>query len=112
MKCPFEDPRYIFLSICLDVNPKFTSPKCSHCGHIQKENRNKERFLCLNCGLFADADIQASVNIGIKGLEQNGSGKVKRNKNNYSLCVFPSGKQYNADLGASYNIGARYWYSV
>ena len=27
-----------------------------------------------------------------------GSGKVKRNKKNYSLCVFPSGKQYNADL--------------
>jgi IS605 OrfB family transposase len=41
-----------------------------------------------------------------------GSGKVKRNKNNYSLCMFPSGKQYNADLSASYNIGARYWYSV
>lgn len=41
-----------------------------------------------------------------------GSGKVKRNKNNYSLCTFPNGKQYNADLSASYNIGARYWYSV
>ena len=31
-----------------------------------------------------------------------GSGKVKRSKKNYSLCVFPSGKQYNADLSASY----------
>ncbi len=41
-----------------------------------------------------------------------GSGKVKRNKKNYSLCVLPNGKQYNADLSASYNIGARYWYSV
>jgi IS605 OrfB family transposase len=41
-----------------------------------------------------------------------GSGKVKRSKNNYSLCTFPNGKQYNADLSASYNIGARYWYSV
>ncbi len=41
-----------------------------------------------------------------------GSGKVKRNKNNYSLCLFPSGKRYNADLSSSYNIGARYWYSV
>ncbi|ACB49462.1 unknown [Crocosphaera subtropica ATCC 51142] len=41
-----------------------------------------------------------------------GSGKVKRNKKNYSLCTFSSGKQYNADLCASYNIGARYWYSV
>ena len=25
-----------FSSICLKVNPKFTSQKCSHCGHIQK----------------------------------------------------------------------------
>ena len=58
-----------FGSICLKVNPKFTSQKCSHCGHIQKENRNKERFLCLNCGFLADADVQASVNIGTKGLE-------------------------------------------
>jgi IS605 OrfB family transposase len=41
-----------------------------------------------------------------------GSGKVKRSKTNYSLCTFANGKQYNADLSASYNIGARYWYSV
>jgi putative transposase len=41
-----------------------------------------------------------------------GSGKVKRSKTNYSLCTFTNGKQYNADLSASYNIGARYWYSV
>ena len=25
------------------------------------------------------------------------------------LCVFKSGKQYNCDLSASYNIGARYF---
>ncbi len=53
----------------LEVNPKFTSQKCSHCGHIEKENRKKERFLCLNCGFFEDADVQASVNIGMKGIE-------------------------------------------
>lgn len=41
-----------------------------------------------------------------------GSGKIKRSKTNYSLCTFANGKQYNADLSASYNIGARYWYSV
>ncbi|KYC39914.1 transposase [Scytonema hofmannii PCC 7110] len=41
-----------------------------------------------------------------------GSGKVKRNKNNYSIAKFPSGKFYNADLSASYNIAARYWYCV
>ncbi|MFB2894481.1 IS200/IS605 family accessory protein TnpB-related protein, partial [Aerosakkonemataceae cyanobacterium BLCC-F50] len=41
-----------------------------------------------------------------------GSGKVRRGKTNYSLAVFKNGKQYNADLSASYNIGARYWYSL
>lgn len=38
-----------------------------------------------------------------------GSGKVKRDECNYSLCVFQTGKQYNCDLSASYNIGARYF---
>jgi IS605 OrfB family transposase len=38
-----------------------------------------------------------------------GSGKVKRDPGNHSLCVFPNGKKYNCDLSASYNIGARYF---
>ncbi|MEB3281602.1 MAG: transposase [Lyngbya sp.] len=41
-----------------------------------------------------------------------GSGKVRRGKDNYSLCRFTTGKNYNADLNASYNIGARYWYGL
>ena len=41
-----------------------------------------------------------------------GSGKLKRAKENYSQATFTSGKQYNADLSASYNIGARYWYAI
>jgi IS605 OrfB family transposase len=41
-----------------------------------------------------------------------GSGKVRRSKNNYSLAKFASGKQYNTDLSASYNIASRYWYCV
>lgn len=38
-----------------------------------------------------------------------GSGPVMRDKNNFSQCTFTSGKQYNCDLSASYNIGARYF---
>lgn len=38
-----------------------------------------------------------------------GSGKLKRDKEQYELATFASGKRYNADLNASYNIGARYW---
>lgn len=38
-----------------------------------------------------------------------GSGKVARDRDNYSLCTFTTGKRYNCDLSASYNIGARYF---
>lgn len=37
-----------------------------------------------------------------------GSGKVERSERK-DLCVFTTGKQYHADLNASYNIGARYF---
>jgi putative transposase len=38
-----------------------------------------------------------------------GSGQVKRDKNNYALATFSSGKKYNCDLNGSYNIAARGW---
>lgn len=41
-----------------------------------------------------------------------GSGRVKRSNKNYSQATFQNGKQYNADLSASYNIAARYWYAI
>lgn len=50
-------------------------------------------------------------------LAYDGSGKVERGKYlqngvekyNYSICTFQNGKQYNCDLNATYNIGARYF---
>lgn len=41
-----------------------------------------------------------------------GSGLISRSNKKYSLARFKNGKRYNADLSASYNIGARYWYAV
>ena len=38
-----------------------------------------------------------------------GSGEVERDTDNYSICKFVSGKTYNCDLSASYNIAARYY---
>ena len=54
---------------------------------------------------------------GTSKLAFDGSGTVERGKYtqdskecyNYSICVFPTGKQYHCDLNASYNIGARYY---
>jgi len=38
-----------------------------------------------------------------------GSGKLSRSATQYELATFSTGKRYNCDLSASYNIGARYW---
>ena len=54
---------------------------------------------------------------GTSRLAFDGSGKVERGKYiqngkevyNYSICVFLNGKQYDCDLNATYNIGARYF---
>lgn len=47
------------------VNPKNTSRKCSKCGHIHEDNRKTQsEFVCLECGFKANADWNASINIG------------------------------------------------
>ena len=46
------------------VNPKYTSQKCTSCGHIAKENRSSQsKFKCVNCGYTDNADSNASKNI-------------------------------------------------
>lgn len=45
---------------------------------------------------------------GTSSYAYDGSGKLKRSSQNYELAVFSSGKKYNCDLSASYNIGARF----
>ncbi len=56
--------------IVAEVDPRFSSQQCSCCGHIDKANRDKERFLCTECGYIEDADIQASLNLLDRGLKQ------------------------------------------
>lgn len=52
---------------------------------------------------------------GTSRLAFDGTGRVKRGlesertAGNYSICEFSTGKIYNCDLNASYNIGARYF---
>src|SRR3989344_5643721 len=45
------------------VNPKYTSQKCYKCEYINKANRNKGNFKCLNCNFSCSADLNASRNI-------------------------------------------------
>lgn len=46
------------------VEPKYTSLKCSRCGHVSKENRlTQAKFICTKCRYTANADYNASVNV-------------------------------------------------
>ena len=55
----------------IEVNPAYTSQRCSHCGHADKENRKTQaRFLCVNCGFASNADTNAAINIRRLGVAQ------------------------------------------
>ncbi len=45
---------------------------------------------------------------GTSSTAYDGTGKVKRDKDNYALGTFSTKKRYSIDLSASYNIAARY----
>ena len=46
------------------VDPRYTSQKCSHCGHTAKNNRQSQSwFICKKCGFQHNADLNAAKNI-------------------------------------------------
>ena len=50
------------------VDPKFTSQRCSGCGVVSAEHRQRKRYDCAGCGMKEDADINAARNILHKAL--------------------------------------------
>lgn len=52
------------------ISPKYTSQRCSKCGHIEKENRLEQKtFECKSCGFKTNADYNAAKNIATSGIE-------------------------------------------
>lgn len=51
----------------IKVNPSYTSQTCSHCGTVDKSNRNGEIYQCKVCNLEIDADYNAAINILHRG---------------------------------------------
>ncbi|MBB5293315.1 IS605 OrfB family transposase [Deinococcus metallilatus] len=48
----------------IGVDPRFTSQRCSKCGHTEKANRRSQAvFVCVSCGHEANADHNAALNI-------------------------------------------------
>lgn len=52
----------------IEVDPRYSSQTCSHCGHCERANRrSQERFECLCCGFQANADYNAALNLKARG---------------------------------------------
>jgi len=49
--------------ITIKINPKHSSQECRNCGHIDKSNRDGEKFICVECGYHEHADIGAAKTI-------------------------------------------------
>lgn len=51
-------------NVCVEeINPTYTSQRCSVCGWTRKSNRRGKRFKCEKCSHEQDADLNASTNI-------------------------------------------------
>lgn len=65
----------------IKIDPRYTSQKCSCCGHTAKENRKSQAgFECVECGHKENADINAAKNILEKGI-------LHRRKREASACA-------------------------
>lgn len=58
----------------VEVDPRYTSQRCSKCGHIDRANRPKGKkgaahFLCVKCGNEENADKNASRNLSDPEIE-------------------------------------------
>ena len=54
------------------VNPRNTSRTCSNCGFVSKKNRKSQAiFLCSKCGFTTHADLNAAINLSLKGTPVN-----------------------------------------
>lgn len=62
-KCDLYEKEFI------QIDPKYTSQKCSCCGHIAKQNRvNQSKFVCVKCSFAQNADFNAAKNIKSEGI--------------------------------------------
>lgn len=55
------------------VDARYTSQRCSKCGHIHKDNRQcQSLFKCRSCGFQLNADLNGARNIVLKYMDASG----------------------------------------
>jgi putative transposase len=54
----------------VEVDPAYTSQTCSSCGNVDKASRIRQAtYICRACGVVANADVNAAVNIAARGVD-------------------------------------------
>jgi transposase len=55
----------------VEVDPAYTSQRCSACGWVDKKNRRTQAvFNCGRCDFVGHADHNAAINIATRGAER------------------------------------------
>lgn len=45
----------------MEVNPAYTSQRCTQCGHIDRANRDGDAFKCVSCSYTANTDLDVAT---------------------------------------------------
>ncbi len=87
------------------VNPAYTSQRCSSCGFTHETNRrSKHQFVCQTCGYELNADYNASKNIARKLLKRLHSRQTSSSGGAPCQCALTSGTlTLNGEFHASVN---------
>jgi putative transposase len=77
----------------IKVDARYSSQKCSRCGHIERSNRNLSEFCCKKCGFKLHADLNAARNIAQAGIS--GLSRLQVNQPNVALKSCPKDNDEN-----------------
>ena len=78
--------------ILLAVPAHHTSQTCPCCGHVSADNRlTQARFLCVDCGYIANADVVGAINVLERGQRllacgEDGSSQGRKTKAQPACC--------------------------
>ena len=71
------------------IEPRYTSQRCSECGHQSPRNRpERSRFECVNCGSTSNADYNAAKNIALRYVRD---GPQSSSRTGTRRCALKSG---------------------
>ena len=75
----------------VEVNPEYTTQRCTDCGFTHPQNRDLERnhFTCLKCGYEQQDDYNAAKNVGFRCIRR---GPLSSSGINASYCTLQSGR--------------------